>query len=57
MPTDLWGAAAPALVLIGAAFFAVRLSLGRTADPKFVFLNSLLKRLESDPELRRKHAA
>ena len=57
MPTDLWAAAAPATVLIVAAFFAIRLSLSRIPDPKFVFLNRLLKRLEADPQLRRKHAA
>lgn len=57
MAADLWAALVSACVLALAAFFAIRLTFGRKADPKFEFLNSLLKGLEEQPQARHKHAA
>jgi hypothetical protein len=47
MAANLLAAAAPAVFLIVTAFLAIRLNFSRTADPKWVFLNSLIRRFGS----------
>lgn len=57
MTADLLAAILPAGVLLMATLFAFRLGSSRTVDPKFRFLNSLLKALEDEKDASRHKTA